>query len=181
MELAVALMLIFLGIRNLVGLFLPTRRDRVHKAHNHAHGDGILFHHHSQSDDFDSEDDRLGFLDCWFQRFRVYQMVRPLAIGIVHGLAGSAAVALLVLGTIPNARWAIAYLAVFGIGTVLGMMLITLTISSTFSYGQRHFAQIGRHFGLAAGGISLAFGAFIFYQIGFVNGLFTANATWIPR
>jgi high-affinity nickel-transport protein len=102
-------------------------------------------------------------------------------IGIVHGLAGSAAIALLVLSTIPNVRWAIAYLAVFGVGTILGMMLITLTIGSTFVYGQKRFARIGRHFGVAAGLISLLFGIVIAYQIGFVDGLFTGHVHWIPR
>ena len=108
-------------------------------------------------------------------------MLRPLVIGVVHGLAGSAAIALLVLSTISNFRWAIVYLAVFGIGTVLGMMLITLTIGSTLAFGQKRFARIGRHLGVAAGLVSLGFGLFVAYQIGFVDGLFTGNAHWIPR
>jgi high-affinity nickel-transport protein len=78
-------------------------------------------------------------------------------------------------------RWAIAYLAVFGVGTILGMMLITLTIGSTFAYGQKRFARIGRHFGVAAGLISLLFGIVIAYQIGFVDGLFTGHVRWVPR
>ncbi|HET7871603.1 MAG TPA: high-affinity nickel-transport family protein, partial [Terriglobales bacterium] len=106
---------------------------------------------------------------------------RPLVVGIVHGLAGSAAIALLVLSTIGNLRWALAYLAVFGIGTVLGMMLITMAIGSTFVYGQRRFALLGRHFGLAAGLISIAFGLFIAYQVGFADGLFTGQPHWVPR
>jgi len=104
-----------------------------------------------------------------------------LVIGIVHGLAGSAAIALLVLTTITNLAWSIAYLAVFGIGTILGMMVITLTIGSTFAYGQKRFARLGRHLGMAAGLISLAFGLFIAWHIGFVDGLFTANPHWVPR
>ena len=107
--------------------------------------------------------------------------VRPLLVGIVHGLAGSAAIALLVLSTISSVPWAIAYLLVFGIGTVLGMVLITLTIGSTFAYGQRRFAKIGHYFGWAAGLISVAFGLFIAYHTGFVDGLFTSHAHWIPR
>ena len=55
--------------------------------------------------------------------------VRPLVIGIVHGLAGSAAVALLVLATIHNPVWAIGYLLLFGIGTIAGMMLMTAVIA----------------------------------------------------
>jgi len=43
------------------------------------------------------------------------------------------------------------YLAAFGFGTVLGMILITLTVASTFAYGQKHFAIVGRHRGVVAG------------------------------
>ena len=49
-----------------------------------------------------------------------YQFVRPLIVGIVHGLAGSAAVALLVLATIKSPSWSLLYLLLFGIGTVVG-------------------------------------------------------------
>ena len=61
------------------------------------------------------------------------------------------------------------------------MMLITIALGSTFAYGRRRFAHIGRHFAVAAGLISLAFGVFIAYQIGFVDGLFTGHLNWIPR
>jgi high-affinity nickel-transport protein len=88
---------------------------------------------------------------------------------------------LLVLSTIVNVRWAITYLLVFGVGTILGMMVITLTIGSTFAFGQKRFRSIGRHLSLAAGLISVAFGIFIAYHIGFVDGLFTSHAHWTPR
>ena len=165
MELAVAVMLILLGLRNVTGTMSTVVRALPHPENTGAS------HHHPEVE----------AIDGWFARYRTYQLVRPLVIGIVHGLAGSAAIALLVLSTISNVRWAIAYLAVFGIGTILGMMLITLAIGSTFAFGQRRFSRIGHHFGLAAGLISLAFGIFIAYQIGFVQGLFTGNITWTPR
>ncbi len=164
MELAVALMLIVLGLKN-VGATFAIRPANSQPTADPTHGHS----HH------------LPALDHWFHQFTSYQMVRPLIVGIVHGLAGSAAIALLVLSTISNLTWSIAYLAVFGVGTILGMMLITLTIGTTFAYGQKRFASVGRHFRLAAGLISLAFGVFIAYQIGFVNGLFTGNVTWVPR
>jgi len=61
------------------------------------------------------------------------------------------------------------------------MMVITVTIASTFSIGKKRFVNVGRHFGLASGVVSLIFGLVIAYQIGFVNGLFTGHAHWIPR
>jgi high-affinity nickel-transport protein len=187
MELAVAVMLIILGLKNLGGLFpWAARPVSVGQAgiseegsHYHAHGDFVHAHGHTHS--HNTERNPVASLDRWFKRNGLYRMVRPLIIGVIHGLAGSAAVALLVLSTISDVDWALVYLAVFGIGTILGMMLITLTIGSTFAYGQKRFVRIGQHFATAAGVISLIFGMFIAYEIGIVNGLFTGNAHWIPR
>lgn len=173
MELAVAVMLIILGIRNVGGGLTRVAHTVPHVKHAHPH-----FH---DDDEMIESHPALAGLDTWMKRFTAYRLMRPLIIGIVHGLAGSAAIALLVLSTITNPRWALAYLGVFGIGTILGMMFITLALGSTLAFGQRRFARIGRHFGLAAGLISLAFGAFIAYDVGIVNGLFTGHLTWIPR
>jgi high-affinity nickel permease len=115
----------------------------------------------------------------WFV-FR-HQSLRPLAIGVVHGLAGSAAIALLVLATISNAMWGIVYLAVFGIGTVAGMMLITVAISIPFAYTSRRLAGFNRSLGFASGLSSLVFGIFLIYQIAFVDGLFSGYPHWTPR
>jgi high-affinity nickel-transport protein len=101
-------------------------------------------------------------------------------VGIVHGLAGSAAVALLVLTTIRNAHWAIAYLLVFGAGTIAGMMLITMSIASTFRFMGRT-EKFSRSLAMASGLLSLAFGLFVAYQICLVNGLLTRHPNWTPR
>jgi high-affinity nickel-transport protein len=98
--------------------------------------------------------------------------LRPIFIGTVHGLAGSAAVALLVLPIIHDPLSAIAYLFVFGVGTIAGMMLITAAIAVPVSCSTR-FQFLHRHLGTAAGVFSLGFGLFLVYQIGFVDGLFT--------
>ena len=180
MELAVGLMLIFLGIRNLrATFFLPLNRPSQSHPHYHAHGDYI--HAHDDAHRHSPEPTPVSRLDRLFGRLPFYSSLRPLVIGIVHGLAGSAAIALLVLSTIQSPAWAIAYLVLFGVGTILGMMLITLAMASTFSFGQRRFARVGQHFGVAAGLISLVFGIFVTYQIGFSAGLFTGHPVWIPR
>lgn len=181
MELAVGLMLILLGVRNLRATFSPPAAAHSDSApHYHAHGDYIHAHmdHHGHHH---AGQTPVGRLDRWFGRSAIYMTLRPLAIGIVHGLAGSAAIALLVLSTIKDPAWALAYLLIFGVGTVLGMLLITVAMASTFSFGQRRFLRVGQHFGLAAGLISLVFGIFVTYQIGFGAGLFTGHPVWIPR
>jgi high-affinity nickel permease len=111
-------------------------------------------------------------LDRIFGRVKWYGAVRPVVIGIVHGLAGSAAVALLVLPIIQRPIWAWAYLLVFGLGTVAGMMLMTTTIAIPVTYTAR-FKFFRQHLATAAGMLSLGFGLFLAYQIGFVGGLFT--------
>jgi high-affinity nickel-transport protein len=88
-------------------------------------------------------------------------------------LAGSAAVALLVLPIIRNPAWAIIYLGIFGVGTIVGMMLITVAIAVPITYSANRFHAFNRYVGATAGAFSLAFGFFLVYQIGFVDGLFT--------
>lgn len=102
-------------------------------------------------------------------------------VGVVHGLAGSAAVALLVLGTIPNPMWATAYLLLFGIGAIAGMVLITAVIGVPFAYTAAHLVRFNWYLGVASGVLSLGFGLFLVYQIGFVDGLFTSHPRWIPQ
>ena len=123
----------------------------------------------------------LALFDRLFGKLALYRPVRPFLVGVVHGLAGSAAVALLVLTTIPNPRWAIAYLLVFGLGTVGGMMLITMSIASAFTFlgkGRKNFSQ---RLALVSGLLSLAFGMLLVYQIGFAGGLFTSHPQWTPH
>jgi high-affinity nickel-transport protein len=122
-----------------------------------------------------------GSFETALERVGLYQILRPLAVGIVHGLAGSAAVALLVLTTIRDPRWAIVYLLVFGVGTIAGMLLITMIIGAPFAYTGKRFINFHRGLGVASGLISVAFGLFVMVQIGVVDGLFTASPHWTPH
>jgi high-affinity nickel-transport protein len=107
---------------------------------------------------------------------------RPLTVGFVHGLAGSAAVATLPqVALIPNPMWALAYLAVFGVGTIVGMLLITASIAAPSLFAIQRFAGLNRNLRIASGVASIAFGLFLAHRIGFVNGLFTSAPAWTPR
>lgn len=180
MELSVGLMLILLGALNLSGA-LPritkyfSRRRTLASVHADCHGSPFA-PGHSHGDGA-----HLGWFDDAFSRLSLYQALRPLVVGIVHGLAGSAAIALLVLATIRVPAWAIAYLLVFGLGTVAGMMLITAAIAVPFSLSGNRFQRLNRNLTFASGLLSVAFGTFIVYHMGFVNGLFTRNPIWKPE
>ena len=107
---------------------------------------------------------------------------RPLTVGFLHGLAGSAAVATLPqIALIPDPRWAAGYLAVFGVGTIAGMMLITISIAAPSLMAARRFAGMNRGLRIASGVASIGFGLFLAHRIGFVDGLFTASPTWTPQ
>lgn len=189
MEFSVGLMLILLGILNLHGILRWIRETVTplppgQHSHSHGHGDYVHSHAHGHGPEKHghAEDATpVAWMDRTFGRLGLYQVVRPLAVGIVHGLAGSAAVALLVLTTIRVPSWAVLYLLVFGIGTVAGMMLITAAIAVPFTFSGSRFARLNRGLGLVSGLVSLAFGLFIVYQMGFVNGLFAHNPNWAPR
>jgi ABC-type nickel/cobalt efflux system permease component RcnA len=192
MEFSVALMLIFLGTMNVAAFLraLPSFSARAETgpeilhSHPHTHGDYVHSHAHGHAPEaHPHRADRtpLAQLDRLFGKLALYRPVRPFIVGVVHGLAGSAAVALLVLTTIPNPRWAVVYLLVFGLGTVAGMMLITMSIASAFTFLGKGRQTFSHRLGLVSGLLSLVFGVLLVYQIGFAGGLFTSHPHWTPR
>lgn len=192
MELSVAVMLIILGLIN-VNAFLRSMPDPLMQSlgetkddpptvHSHVHSHGAFTHSHPHVHHAEEHPHApLAWMDRVWGRTGLYQYLRPFIIGVVHGLAGSAAVALLVLTTIRDYHWAIAYLLIFGVGTIAGMMLITLSIASAFTMVGRGRQMFSRRLAFASGLLSLGFGLFVAYQICFVNGLFTTHAQWVPR
>lgn len=100
---------------------------------------------------------------------------RPVIVGAVHGLAGSAAATLLVLPLIADARWAAAYLLVFGAGTIAGMALMTMVIAAPSVYAAARLTTLQRGIRLASGALSVCFGLYLAHRIGFVDGLFTGQ------
>jgi ABC-type nickel/cobalt efflux system permease component RcnA len=164
MEFSVALMLILLGVLNLTGVM---QRLTSYFTRNRKPVPAL--------------DKAETLLDRTVGRFGLYQCVRPLVIGIVHGLAGSAAVALLVLSTIHSPVWATVYLLIFGAGTMVGMMCMTAVMAVPLAYAGNRFSSISRVFSVASGVVSVCFGFFLVYQLGFLGGLFTSHPQWTPR
>lgn len=108
-------------------------------------------------------------------------LARPLLVGVVHGLAGSAAVALLVLATIRETLAAAAYLLMFGAGTVLGMMIVTVMLAAPALYATSHVTQMRSGVRLAAGALSIVFGVLLARELIVDGGLFSATPTWDPH
>ena len=156
LEFCVALMLIILGAFNLRIALRSVRArsmftEHEHHEHPHLHGDYIHSHPHGHAPETHGHSEESmppARLDRRFGRSRTYRALRPTIIGVVHGLAGSAAIALLVLPIIREPLWALMYLSIFGAGTIAGMMLITTAIavpfscSARFEFLHRHLAQL---------------------------------------
>jgi ABC-type nickel/cobalt efflux system permease component RcnA len=165
MEMAVAGMLILLGVLNLTGA-MKRITARFQKTPNADLAVPV------------DEGGKQGFAGRLVGRFGYFNLLRPLAIGLVHGLAGSAAVALLVLSMIHSPAWAIAYLVVFGLGTVAGMVLMTTVMAVPIALTGRSFSK---YLTTASGLASVCFGLFLVYHLGFVDGLFTSHVHWTPE
>ncbi|MEQ1881265.1 MAG: hypothetical protein ABL878_09870 [Burkholderiales bacterium] len=180
MEFAVGVMLVMLGFFSLTGLNLWIR-DHIRPGplthghlHTHAHGDYAHSHSHGhgESDHGHAENQTpQAWLDAKLGSIGIYQLLRPLLVGVVHGLAGSAAVALLVLAAIADPFWGMVYLLLFGIGTITGMMLVTLAIAAPFAYSMDRFPYFNAYLRVASGVLCLGFGLFLMYYIGYVDGL----------
>jgi high-affinity nickel permease len=187
LELAVGLMLIFLGALNLSGVLQWITERMTPVIHPHAHSPGVEPHAHVHGHALEAhlhlEQEPAGRLRQALERIGLYQILRPLAVGIVHGLAGSAAIALLIMATIRDPAWALFYLLVFGLGTIAGMMLITTLIGAPFAYTgtRKKFKRFNQALAMASGLVSVAFGMFVTFQVGYAGALFTADPHWTPH
>lgn len=164
LEFAVALMIIALGASALLRVRSGRRRD-IH-LHQHKH-DGVAhvhlhFHEHGTAHKgavpaHSHAVSRIGF--------------KPLLVGAMHGLAGSATLTLLVLTQINSTALGLVYLSVFGIGSIFGMLLMSGLIGLPFALSAQRFG--GVHYGLqtVAGALSIAFGLWYAYETGIASGL----------
>ena len=197
MDFAVGIMLVLLGVLTLTGMGRAVGAAHVHAGvpgghaldlheHPHAHGDYVHRHPHGHgpgAHGHAEEDTPLARLDrSGLGRLALYEWLRPFAVGFVHGLAGSAAVALMVLSIIREPMAALGYLLLFGFGTVVGMMLITLVLSAPFAFTAVNLPKFNWRLRVASGLVSFVFGVVLIYGFGFADGgLFSDAPTWEPR
>jgi ABC-type nickel/cobalt efflux system permease component RcnA len=200
MEFAVAVVLILLGVGAAASLVrkganrmrgAPPQPDEL-LVHAHAHTHDGATHVHPHVHLGDHQDAHEDIDDATHRDHRIQAdalpsfaarrpLLRSFAVGLVHGLAGSAAIALLVLSAIPNPLWATLYLAIFCIGTVIGMGLITTAIATPFMVVSRQASWIRQGLVTGSGLLSFGFGLFLAYQIGIVDHLFSTAPIWVPQ
>jgi high-affinity nickel permease len=158
LECLVGLVLVVLGLSTLYDYW----RKRLH-AHPHVHGGAAHTHFHIHADTVAHQHQhfaRVGF--------------KPMLLGMVHGLAGSAALMLLVLTAIPSPSLGLLYVALFGLGSVIGMGVVSLLMGLFFSLATDKLHAFDQGIRLTVGSLSTAFGAWMVVEIGFIQGLFWA-------
>ncbi|MCS7312777.1 MAG: sulfite exporter TauE/SafE family protein [Acidobacteria bacterium] len=143
-ELLVGVVLIGLGVHVLVRMY----REKVH-IHWHSHGDvtHIHFHSHRHSAAHD-------------------HVHRPLLVGVIHGLAGSGSLTLLVMASLPSVFQGIVFILIFGLGSILGMVLTGAAVGVPFIL-TRQLEQLHRVVHAVAGGLSIAIGLLMIVEISF--------------
>ncbi len=173
LEFGVALMIIGLGVSACLRALHRRADIHLHKhqhggdddaahAHVHFHEPGMEQHDqphstHSHAPTHSHAVTRIGF--------------KPLLVGAMHGLAGSAALTLLVLTQINSIAVGLLYLTVFGVGSIFGMLLMSGLVGLPFALSARRFNGI--HYGLQAlaGVVSIAFGFWYAYETGIATGI----------
>lgn len=149
LELCVGLMLILLGAH----VIYRMARDRVH-FHVHRHHDGSThFHVHSHKDERVTHA-RSGHHHEHPDR----SWIRPLMVGMMHGLAGTAAVVVLTAAAQTTPAMGLAYIGVFGIGSVVGMTAVTTVIAVPISMTAATLTHLNRALQVLIGIATIAVG-----------------------
>ncbi len=159
LEFGVGVMLIFLGVQVIWNI----RRGKLH-VHQHTHDDSSHVHIHATHDPKAAHnaenDENGGFLFFGKPMFRL----KSYLIGVIHGLAGSAAVMLALVPAIDSFLAGVFYLLLFSVGTMLSMGIATVVLSVPFVATGAN-VTLNRAVGIGAGVMSVALGAIVMSEI----------------
>src|SRR5215217_171743 len=165
LEFCVALMILGLGMSALWRAL--RRRSEVH-VHEHSHQGVTHVHVH-----FHETTTRHDPAEASVHNHAVSRIgIKPALVGLVHGLAGSGALTLLVLTQIKSAWLGLLYLAIFGLGSIAGMLLMSGVIGLPFVLTSRNLSGLHHRLQAAVAVLSIAFGLWYAYAAGFASGLF---------
>lgn len=153
LEGAVGLMLVFLGIDVLYKLY----KQKIH-FHLHQHGDTTHFHAHSHAGD--SKHDAAAHQHQHTQGFPF----RFLYVGLMHGMAGSAALIVLTVNTFREPWQGMLYMLLFGVGSILGMALLSATIAFPLRKSATGLTWLHNGLQLVIGIFTLGLGSQMFYS-----------------
>ena len=140
----VGVMLVLLGLNAIRKVFAA---EKIH-AHSHTHGG----HEHTHVHIHENQRSEVSH-----HRFAP----RSVVVGMVHGLAGSAGLMLLVLPTIPSPAVALLYIAIFGIGSIAGMMIMSLLMGLPLYFTATRFVALNKGIRILAGAFSLVWGGLL--------------------
>lgn len=153
LEACVAVMLVYLGGR---ALWQLAGGGRIH-IHPHRHGERWHVHPHIHSETAAAR----------HQASEHDQHRRPFAIGLVHGLAGSAALMLLIAASTPSPWLGLAYIASFGVGSIGGMIAMSALVSVPALWSAERFTRLNSIVRGGAGVFSIGVGLFVGYEVWF--------------
>ena len=146
-ETAVGVMLVGLGAH----VWWRLWRDRVH-FHTHSHGDGMThFHAHSHAGDI------LPHVRAAHGHAHGFRW-RTLLVGLMHGMAGSAALLVLTVSQAPNPVIGLGYVALFGVGSMIGMGVLSSVIAVPLAASARWLTWANRGLQMAVGAVTIAIG-----------------------
>jgi sulfite exporter TauE/SafE len=159
LEFGVGVMLVLLGLNVLRKLL---QGARLH-FHAHEHGERVHVHPHMHDRAKDEPHTHHGFSFS----------PRALLVGMIHGLAGSAALMLLIIPTIESRAIGLLYILVFGVGSIGGMMLMSFLVGLPFTLTASRFNRFNYALQSLAGLVSVGLGLYIVYEKGITEGLFS--------
>lgn len=160
-EFLVGIMLVIIGILTITGVLSKISLFFTSTIHSHPHQkENGQTHIHPHFHFF-------RFFHNYTHHLGLFHTVRPLIVGLVHGLAGSAAVALLVLSTIKNPILSVLYLFIFHLGVIIGMMIFTTVFGKSLQLVKKRSELFHRCLVSISSIISIVFGLSIMYQVWF--------------